>query len=47
MDEAVRATGPRAVWRLLNEAPGVDDIEFDLPAPADVNTLADYRELAE
>ncbi len=47
MDEAVRATGPRAVWRLLNEAAAVEDIEFDLPAPADVNTPDDYRELAE
>lgn len=47
MADAVRATGPRAVWRLFAEAADVADIEFDMTAPADVNTPDDYRQLAE
>ncbi len=47
MAQAAQATGPRAVWRLFDEADDVADIEFDMPAPTDVNTPDDYRELAE
>ncbi len=47
--DAVRADGPKGVWRFLDDAPegAVVDISFDLPTPADINTLSEYRNVVE
>ena len=47
MAAAVSATQPRAVWKLLASESSVVDVKFDCPAPADLNTLSDYRELSQ
>ena len=47
MAEATQATEPRAVWRLLESGTGVVEVEFDTPAPADINTPEAYDGLAE
>lgn len=45
--KAVDASGPKGVWRLLESESGgeVREIRFGMPAPADVNTRADYERL--
>jgi molybdenum cofactor cytidylyltransferase len=47
MGQAVSATGPKAVWRLLEAAPSgaVKTVEFPVSAPLDVNTIDDYESL--
>ena len=47
MSQAVVLTGPKAVWKLLDAAPQgtVVTIDFAIPAPLDVNTIADYEAL--
>ncbi|MDJ0665520.1 MAG: nucleotidyltransferase family protein [Acidimicrobiia bacterium] len=49
MEAAVTATGPKAVWRLLESAPDADvaTVVFDRSTPLDVNTPADYDQLPE
>lgn len=44
---ASEAHGPKGVWRLLDSEPegDVGEIRFGMPAPADVNTKADYLRL--
>lgn len=47
MAQAAAATGPKAVWRLLDAAEPdvVVAVEFATDAPRDVNTAADYEAL--
>ncbi len=49
MEAAVVATGPKAVWRLLEsaEAGDVVTLAFDRATPLDVNTPEDYDRLSE
>ena len=49
MEDAVAATGPKAIWRLLESAPedAVATIAFDRSTPLDVNTPAEYDLLEE
>ena len=40
-----RMDGPKAVWRLIQAAPDVLEIDVDRDAPIDVDTPADYERL--
>ena len=48
MDRVVPCSGPKAVWRMLEDADpaAVHQVPFDMDAPMDVNTPADYETIS-